>query len=83
MSARLQAGARSGVRVRAGILAPGPEHQPAEIELPAPLVVLGLLVVGQVMVTEHDAGAAVLRLQRDDDAVVPGGTAWIVASSPR
>src|SRR5215469_12836833 len=59
---RQSGGPWSGVRIRAGILAPGPGRQAAEVEVPPALVVLALLVVGQIMVAQHDAGSAVFRL---------------------
>ena len=49
----------------------------AEVELPAvavviALVVAGLAASGQVVVAQHDACPAVLRVQGDDDAGVAG-----------
>jgi hypothetical protein len=45
----------------------------AYLELPSPAVVAALLLVGQIVVAQHDSRPAVLRVQRDDDT---GGTEW-------
>ena len=60
--ARLPVAVRSGVRVRAGIAAPDPEAEPAEIKLPPLAMVLALPGVGEVMVTQDNMGSAVLGL---------------------
>ena len=60
----------------AGIDTPDPEVESAEVELPPLAVVIALLLVGQIVVAQHDARPAVLRVQRDDDTGGAGGTAW-------
>src|SRR5215469_12965205 len=64
-SVTVAAGTRSGVRVRAGILAAHARAESVEVEVPALAVVIPLSGIGQVVVTQDDAGAAVLGLQRD------------------
>src|SRR5215472_7418717 len=58
-------GRQSRVRVRAGILASDAYAEPVEVEVPALAVVIPLPGIGQVVVTQDDARAAVLGLQRD------------------
>ena len=68
----VEAAVRSGVRVRAGIAAADSELEPTEVELPALMVMIALPVVGEIMVTQDDAGAVLLGVQGDDNARGPG-----------
>jgi hypothetical protein len=72
----------SGIRVRAGIDTPDPEVESAEVELPPLAVVIALLLVGQIVVAQHDARPAVLRVQRDDDTGGAGRDGMVVRPAP-
>src|SRR5579862_8191419 len=73
---------RSGVRVRTGIGAAGPQAEPAEVDLPPLAMVTALAVIGQVVMPQDDTGAAVLGLQGDDDPGRPGRDGGIVGPAP-
>jgi hypothetical protein len=75
-------GLESGIRVRAGIDTPDPEVESAEVELPPLAVVIALLLVGQIVVAQHDARPAVLRVQRDDDTCGAGRDGVVVRPAP-
>src|SRR5712691_6065110 len=76
------AGLWSGIRVRARIAAPDPESEPTEVEFPSLAVVIALLVAGQVVVAQHDAGPAVLGMQGDHDAGGAGRYGVVVRPAP-
>src|SRR5262249_7879029 len=63
------------VGVGPGVAASGAYAQPGQVELPALAVMVGLFVVGQVVVAQDDAGAAVLDGERHLD---PGRSGWDV-----
>src|SRR6266567_7280332 len=72
----------SAVRVGAGIDTPDPEVEPAEVEFPPLAVVIALLVIGKIVVAQHDARSAVFRVQRDDDTRGSGRDGVVVRPAP-
>jgi hypothetical protein len=70
------------VRVRTGVAAGGADTQPRQVELPAFAVVAGLLVVGEAVVVQDDAGAAVLLHERHHDPRGPRRDGSVVRPAP-
>src|SRR5215469_1781211 len=72
----------SGVGIGAGIAAGGAQLEPAEVCLPALAVVIALVAVREVVMAQHDAGAVLLGVQRDDHARGPGRDGGVAGPAP-